>query len=426
MAEKKPNDGQEKAEKEHVELAAAVAEVEEKQKVDVATLSLAEKFTRIAREIAPFEHEEQGEGVVLAALTKNHIVLLGPPGTGKSMMSTEFCKRVGTSQFYKLLSRDLPPDELLVREILYKKRENPDGSASVKFEKDWTGMLPDCELAFLDEGFKANSTTLNKLLDIILDRKFAVNGEVHKAKTMSVIIASNEVPEDECKAFYDRFLFRFIFHYLKEQGSVRNMFRMDENPRPVTTVTKFELAAAQEAVNDVEIPDAILDKMIELRHEIHNAGYIHSNRRWRQALHVVKASAFMQDKDVADEDCLDFLQHVFWHNPTPDEIRAVRALVLQAVNPLRQQIVQFYEEAEDVLRSLQVEKDEDKVQKLAVEGNKKLKNIQKKMKGVIKQISDRNRPTARYEELSDKVTLMQSEIVSEYLGVDLSSLNMNI
>ena len=342
------------------------------------------------------------------------------------MMSTEFCKRVDIKQFYKLLSRDLPPDELLVREINYKKTENADGSTSVQFHKDWSGMLPDCEMAFLDEGFKANSTTLNKLLDIILDRKFAMNGEVHVAKTMTVIIASNETPEDECKAFYDRFLFRFVFHYLKEQSSVRDMFSMDANPRSVTVITGEELKAAQDLVKEVELPEPIIDKLIELRQEVHNAGYIHSNRRWKQCLDVVKASAFLQGKSEADEDCLDFLQHVLWHDPNAEEIRKVRSLVLQAVNPLRQQIVEMYEEAEDVLRALKNEKEEDKVQKMAVEGNKKLKSVQKRMKEVIKEIGKRGRPVARYEELSDKVTLMQSEIVSDYLGVDLSSIGLKL
>jgi MoxR-like ATPase len=399
-------------------LAAEVKRIQEEEWVQ-PTGELHEKLMAIAREIAPFEHDDPAEGLVLASLVKQHVVLLGPPGTSKSMMTREFTKRISGRHFYKLLSRDMPPDELLVREYLMRKEERGDGVTSVQFEKQWEGMLPDCEIAFLDEGFKANSTTLNKLLDIILDRVFAMNGEIHKAKTQTVVIASNETAEAECKAFYDRIMFRYVFAHLREQGNVKKMFEMHRKPRPMTTITLEELAAAQQMVQDVEIPEELINKLVELRHDMHNqAGMEHSNRRWQACPDIIRASAWMQGKEVADADCMDCLQHVLWHDPTPEKIREVRKLVLQAVNPLKQQILEKFEQAQDVLRQCYAEKDADKRSKLAIESNKKLKQIQRNMNDLIKKVAARNRPTARFQGLSDRVTLMQSEVLTEFLDVD--------
>ncbi len=401
------------------DLKAELARIEEEEAV-VPTSELHQKMTAIAKEIAPFEHDDAAEGLVLASLTKQHICLLGPPGTGKSWMVKNFTKRIQGRHFYKLLSRDMPPDELLVREYLYKKRELGDGTTAVQFEKQWEGMLPDCEIAFLDEGFKANSTTLNKLLDIILDREFAMNGEIHQAKTQTVVIASNETAEAECKAFYDRIMFRFVFAVLREQGNVKRMFEMERKPRPMTVITLAELATAQAMVADVEIPDDLINKLVELRHEMHNSGGVeHSNRRWQACPDIIRASAWMQGKEVADPDCMDALQHVLWHDPMPEKIREVRKMVLQAVNPLKQQILEKFEQAQDVLRACYAEKEEEKRSKQAIEANKKLNKIHRAMNELIEKVGKRNRPTARYKGMADRVILMKSEILTEFLDVDM-------
>jgi len=46
--------------------------------------------------------------------------------------------------------------------------------------------------------------------------------------------------------------------------------------------------------------------------------------------------------------------------------------------------------------------------------------MQDEMKKLIINIKDRGKPTAMYEEMLNKVTLMQAEIVTEHLGVDAS------
>ena len=69
--------------------------------------------------------------------------------------------------------------------------------------------MPEANLVFLDEIFKANSAILNSLLTLINERLFYNNGTPVQVPLMSVIGASNEYPEEEegLEALFDRFLF---------------------------------------------------------------------------------------------------------------------------------------------------------------------------------------------------------------------------
>lgn len=387
-------------------------------------LTLSGKFANISKEIALLEHEDAAEGLVTAALTNNHLALFGPPGTGKSFMSNEFCKRItGSRHFYKLLSRDMAPDELLVSEFIIKEWvDKNDGSKHTQFLKSTANMLPECEIAFLDEGFKANSTTLNKMLDIILDRRYMMNGEIKEAKTETVILASNEMPEDECKAFFDRILFRYVIEYIKEPQSFFSLLDFEYDGRTPTTVTMDEVRQAKDELQLLEVPKTIKQKFYELRKELADQGYIHSNRRWRACYNIIKASAWLQGKDIVDEEALEILQHTLWNNPNRQEIKKVRDIVLQSVNPIKQQILELYDEAQDVVRGVYHQKTDEDKQKHAIEANTKLKKIGKKMEGFIKQIEDKGKPTARYTELRNKITIMQSELVTDHLGINLKKI----
>jgi MoxR-like ATPase len=65
------------------------------------------------------------------------------------------------------------------------------------------------EVAFVDEIFKANSAILNTLLTLLNERLFDNGAERHPAPLLTLVAASNELPEsEELDALYDRFLIR--------------------------------------------------------------------------------------------------------------------------------------------------------------------------------------------------------------------------
>jgi hypothetical protein len=69
--------------------------------------------------------------------------------------------------------------------------------------------LPDADVAFIDEIFKANSSLLNALLTLLNERAFDNGAGRTRVPLLCLVGASNEMPEsDELDALYDRFLLR--------------------------------------------------------------------------------------------------------------------------------------------------------------------------------------------------------------------------
>jgi MoxR-like ATPase len=112
----------------------------------------------------------------------------------------------GTRGYYEvLLTRYSTSDEIL-------------GPANLQlmirramFYRQTAGLLPEAEVAFLDEIWKANSAILNALLSISNEKLFYNAGQPVRVPLCMIYGASNEVPrEEELWAMYDRFPIRVI------------------------------------------------------------------------------------------------------------------------------------------------------------------------------------------------------------------------
>lgn len=165
------------------------------------------------------------ECMMLAALTGEAMVMLGPPGTAKSRLIRTFCNLLGllgddalqarTGQtsgqveknpeyFEYLLTQFTEPSELFGYYDLAKLF----GEKKV-FERDTAGMMQKAKVVFLDEVFNASSAILNALLTFMNERKFHDRGRLHAVPMRLLFAASNHTPrEDGLQAFYDRFLLR--------------------------------------------------------------------------------------------------------------------------------------------------------------------------------------------------------------------------
>ena len=153
---------------------------------------------------------------LLGALAGEHTLLIGPPGTAKSELARRLHRAFAGGQYFeRLLTRFTVPEELF-------------GPLSIsaleadRYERHTAGYLPEATIAFIDEVFKANSAILNALLTLLNEREFD-NGAVRlRCPLISVIGATNTVPDDEVgEAFFDRFLLRLQVEPVSAHGFAR-------------------------------------------------------------------------------------------------------------------------------------------------------------------------------------------------------------
>lgn len=270
------------------------------------------------------EREDEIAGSLLALISGEHVLFIGPPGTAKSLLAKNMCNCIeGGSFFYYLLTRFTTPDEIF----------GPLSLSSLQsdiFSRKVEGYLPTANVSFLDEIFKSNSSILNSLLTILNERKYHNGSAILDVPLFTVFGASNELPEENesLEALYDRFLFRYFVEYIQDESNFVDF--ITGNPEafePSTLLTVDDLCCMKERAAELPLDGEVVEALVALRREFRNTGVIISDRRWKKIVQVLRVASQALERESVDRTMLMLLQHMMWKRP--EELATLRKLLLE-------------------------------------------------------------------------------------------------
>ena len=274
-------------------------------------------ITRAARGLA--DRESLVETLVLAAVAGEHVLVVGPPGTAKSEAVRRVAAELGGRSFEYLLGRFTEPNEIFGPIDLAKLRTGI-------VEVETAGMLPEAEIAFLDEVFLGSTAILNTLLGILNERVFRRGSTVRQCPLRLCVGATNALPDDSAlTAFADRFLVRVFLEPVPD-ASLEDLLDagwLDRRPLQPEPVGLGAIDRLREFSLECDLSEArpLLGTAVR---RIRAAGVTLSDRRVVRSQALVAAAAALDGRSTASAADLWVLPMVA---PTADAQEVVRGVL---------------------------------------------------------------------------------------------------
>ena len=258
--------------------------------------------------------------------------------------------------------------------------EDENGNKKEEYRRLTENMLPEADIAFLDEIWKASPAILNTLLTIVNERKFHNGSRVVDVPLKAFFAASNELPARDrgLEALYDRFIMRIPVDFIQDEDSFFEMINQpssndfelpDETKRLL--ITNEELKKWKNEIDKVAPSEEANSVISAIRKEltVRNERLTEENkdskdgewqrelfevgdRRWKKITHILKASAFLNDRTEIDLMDCQLIEYCIWS--TEKQQKQARDIVEKcieqngvgcdsAIDEINEQIAEFDE-----------------------------------------------------------------------------------
>ncbi|GIW60091.1 MAG: hypothetical protein KatS3mg087_1157 [Patescibacteria group bacterium] len=260
------------------------------------------------------ERSDEIRMLLIGVLCSENPLLVGPPGTAKSMLIDSFSKLMAGDfkVFSILLTKFSTPEDLFGPLSIQGLKEG-------KYFRITTGKLPEANIAFIDEIFKASPAILNTLLKILNERTFDTGEKIIKCPLLVAMAASNEWPAaEELGALFDRFLLRKTVYPLTRLGLKQLLSRKEFSIDSDTKITITQLKEARRKASSVAFSDDMIEFYESLIIECRKNGIFPSDRRIRKTLQVIKANACLNGRDEVTPEDMEICKFCLWNDPAQE------------------------------------------------------------------------------------------------------------
>ena len=357
------------------------------------SLTVKEKFDLTRRELnaSLIERSEEIDLLLTSLIAGEHLLLVGPPGCGKSLLIDSLMRWTHGSKFSCLLNRFSMPEELLGMYSLSELKAD-------KFVRITTNKLPESQYVFLDELFRATPAILNVLLKILNEKTFDKGDGVARRVPLEICLgAANDWPSgDEAKslgALVDRFMLRKSVLPISSAAGRQKLLWNNSAPEFSTSLTPSELTAARLDAQGIPWSSEGMKALEAILDELARQSVRPSDRRQFKSVAIVQAYAWLNGGDEVLPEHLEVLQHVLWVDQ--EESAKVRSVIMQIAAPVGMKVNGLISEIEQVLSSV-----DPKDLGQAATAAAKLSEINKTLKG----LNSHPKAVAAIAYLKEKIT----------------------
>jgi len=253
--------------------------------------------------------------ILLAVLSRGHILLEDIPGVGKTTLALAFSKALSLDYNRVQFTPDVLPTDITGFTV-YNKHT---GSFEFKPGASMTNLL------LADEINRTSSKTQSALLEIMEEGKVTVDGVTHELPQPFIVMATQnpigsvgtqELPESQL----DRFMIKISMGY-PDLESETEILKLKSNYSPLDFITEVAdtetLIALQKVVENIHVDDKIYTYIAKLAQATREHSMIKLGISTRGAIalmQISKATALLKGRDYVIPDDVMYMYHdVFSH-----------------------------------------------------------------------------------------------------------------
>jgi MoxR-like ATPase len=233
-------------------------------RIEAAAAKMARAKQAVSKVV--FGQDQVIERVLITLLSGGHGLLIGVPGTAKTLMVETFGKVLGLDAKRIQFTPDLMPSDIVGSEVL-EDAQGAGGKRSFRFIK---GPIF-AQLLMADEINRASPKTQAALLQAMQEHHVSVAGVRHDVPAPFHVLATQNPLEQEGtyplpEAQLDRFLLQIDVGYTDLAAERRMLFSTTgvDGAKAEQIVSGDELMAAQRLVRQIPVPEKVVDAILKL------------------------------------------------------------------------------------------------------------------------------------------------------------------